>query len=450
MSAAALHVFRLTRTVAVISGGPGVLAHGVDTLSIMDNYFETNNVPSGDHPDGPALQLRVARCVERYSADSCGLASNITVLTDIVLNGEGCGVGDKACGAISGDRPYLSDTEYGIGGGACYSVRIEGNHHGMDTPKYDHVNASNSTAAVAWGAILAIAVEGLQIHANSCTGERCDHSEGGFPPPLLVSGVRADQFWVTGVSISGNTGWESTRERETAGSDPPAPGAQWEDPWPGHGWVSLMETAGPSYSPHWKTDWTSSRRMHWHTVEADGVELTNFLPGVGCLLLAPVPFTGLPLPTISRLSGSYNGAAALRWSNALQNVTARVLGSIDLKTNPTLRSASVFFAVELWLDDRNTSSAQLWIDRGDGNWSSSSPECCGAAGPPKPTDTAAPAGWEVFSTQAVLAPSGTARFALHVDAPLSAGAMVRKVVVSKIGAGWNRVDGTERPSAPTT
>eukprot|EP01051_Picozoa_sp_SAG22_P025012 SAG22_NODE_7206_length_762_cov_0.930618_1_plen_195_part_10 len=195
-----------------------MLAHGVDTLSITDNYFETNNVPGGDHPDGPALQLRVARCTERYSDDSCGLASNITVLTDIVLNGEGCGAGDKACGAISGDRPYLSDSEYGIDGGACYSVRIEGNHHGMDTPKYDHVNASNSTAAVAWGAILAIAVEGLQIHANSCTGERCDHSEGGFPPPLLVSGVRADQFWVTGVSISGNTGWESTRVPTTAGS----------------------------------------------------------------------------------------------------------------------------------------------------------------------------------------------------------------------------------------
>jgi hypothetical protein len=101
--------------------------------------------------------------------------------------------------------------------------------------------------------------------------------------------------------------------------------------------------------------------------------------------------------------------------------------------------------VKLWLEDTNTSSAQLWVDRGDGSWQSSSPPCCGAAGPHKPLAAATAAGWEIFSTQAVLARSGTARFALQIDTACpAAGAMVRKVVLSKIGAGWNRVEGTVR------
>jgi hypothetical protein len=40
----------------------------------------------------------------------------------------------------------------------------------------------------------------------------------------------------------------------------------------------------------------------------------------------------------------YNGAAAFRWSNAGRNPTAQLLGAVDLGTNPTLRSAGVFFA----------------------------------------------------------------------------------------------------------
>ena len=91
----------------------------------------------------------------------------------------------------------------------------------MDTPAYDHVNVSNSSAAVAWGAVLAIAVEGLRVHANSCSGQRCDHSEGGFPPPLLVSGMRPDLFLMKDVSISDNTGWQSSQAGPQ--QDPPGP-----------------------------------------------------------------------------------------------------------------------------------------------------------------------------------------------------------------------------------
>jgi hypothetical protein len=146
---------------------------------------------------------------------------------------------------------------------------------------------------VAWGAVLAIAVDDMQIRSNSCTGGCCDHSEGGFPPPLLVSSTRPDEFWVTGVSISGNTGWESTPVPATTAWQRSAdPGRSVGKP---VAWARLgkpLETACPSYSEHWKTDYSFSRRMHWHTVEADGVELTNFLRGVGCLgpSTTPAPF----------------------------------------------------------------------------------------------------------------------------------------------------------------
>ena len=289
----------------------------------------------------------------------------------------------------------------------------------------DWVNKTEG-ATIAWGAIAAIAAVGLDVSDNSCTGAQCQKydlngpnaRDGGIVPPLLLGGDSPGHFMLKEVRINGNTGWQGGVGAGPQ-SHPPLPGHTKEDPWPGSGWLHLIQPAAAT------TNVTGC--MDMHTVTADRLEPRNLVSATA--LTAPKAVEGIPLATL-KPAAPYDGDAVFAWANDARAETAVLLAEIDLASNPSVANRSVFLAANAQV--LGADSLELMIDRGDGGWVGTAQSCADPV----------PESWSVHSTQAQLRSSGTARFALRLRG--SGQIKLRRVAAAVVGTGWHRL----RPPDP--
>ena len=369
--------------------------------------------------DGP-LSLRPL-CDECEPTDRPSKAKNITVVSDILLNG--C-MPNSACQAVPRTLTAAECLSVYCSDYPSVAVKISGNYHGTDTPRADHVNATPG-AAVAWGAITAVAAMGLDIFDNSCSGAQCQRygatdPDGGIPPPLLVAGQTPDLFMLDEVRISGNTGWQG-------GIGCPSPchaplrGQTNGDPWPGAGWLALLDTAEPE----------TLGCMRLGTIEADRVPTRNLLNLASFGQLHALD-ASTALPTLDKLD-EYDGDQVWQWTNPSHSGAGLLLGELPLATNPSAANHSVFLGINVRLPN-NATAVELMIDRGDGKWLTTATPCQLH----NQRDVAAGA-WGVVSTQAQLrGGGGTARFGVKLGGAGSR-MQLRRVGAGVVGAGWGRL-----------
>ena len=336
------------------------------------------------------------------------------------------------------------------------AIKITGNYHGMDTPLYDKVNATQ-TSDVAWGAYLGIAMIGADISDNSCTGGGCEEeptgTDAGEPPPLVVGGTNRQLFVARDVRVSGNTGFQGSPGGYY--STRPKPGHTIGDPWPGAGWLRLLgddrqpwmestavTTSAPATSP-------IRGCMNYHTWTADRVRVRNLIKRPDWQHPTAADAGGA-VPSISTTNVTIDGDAVVEWSQTA-GAASILLGQLDLAANPSVANHSVFLALDTRLIFNGT--LELLIDGGDGVWHSS-----GTGTEPMHISTTpevdavwqcgdAPQGsqlWAVSSFQLQMASAGTARFGLRLSGIKSGGKsgpalQIRKVGAAVVGVGWERM-----------
>ena len=345
-------------------------------------------------------------------------------------------------------------------------AKISGNYHGMSSPAEAKINATN-TSDIAWGAVFANAVIGLDVSDN------LDHRSRPLSP-LLVGGSNRQLFVAKDVRVSGNLGFQASPSGYYEVSNPwtPIPGGTVADPWPGSGWLRLIGSdVGPSGGPDVEpasvpgTANPSVMRgcMDYHTLESDRVRVRNFLPANTWESVSAAPKTtnasDTP-PVLTKTNEPVDGDAVWEWSQKQQEQTTSVLlGELDLSANPSVANRTVFLAADTRLLFNAT--LELLMDGGDGVWhtSGTGTEHMHISNVPE-TNAIYQCGdaqqgsrlWAVSSFQLQLAAAGTARFGLRLSdvEGSAAGAAVlqlRKVGAAIVGTGWNRMFAA--PTVPT-
>ena len=149
----------------------------------------------------------VLRTSPRSGALPADAPGPITVFTDIVLTG--ALAAGTACMYVH--NPLIPDAGC-LGAFGLYSpstgVHITGNHHAMDAPNNDPTLALSP--GVAWGAVLALGVDGATIEDNTCDAGTCAHDANGNPPPLVTAGVDPRFMYTHNLFMQDNTGWQGT------------------------------------------------------------------------------------------------------------------------------------------------------------------------------------------------------------------------------------------------
>lgn len=456
-------------------GGPPIIIFGMTTqITIKSNYFATTNVGHVFHT-GPNRQTDPTLGQYRTTygplemkpdcginptgenGDDCfGSPKNITIVADIVLGGclasLGCLTIPPTVDPFTCVLSYCSKLP-------TVGAKISGNYHGMSSPFEAKVNATNTTD-VAWGAVFANAVIGLEVTDN------LDHGGGGNLPPLVVGGSNRQLFVAKDVRISGNLGFQASPSGYYQVENAAVPGGRTiADPSPGSGWLRLLGSdVGPcggadTESPPipGETNPAVMRGcMDYHTWVSAGVRVRNFLAADTWASVSAKPMrtnASEPAPLLTKTKDSVDGDTVWEWSQHQHSATSLLLGELDLSANPSVANHTVFLAVDTRLLFNAT--LVLLMDAGDGVWRSSGSgvEHMLISNVPK-TNAVYMCGdaqlgsrlWAVSSFQLQMQSTGTARFGLRLSdvkgADMSSDPAVlqlRKVGAAVVGTGWDRM-----------
>jgi hypothetical protein len=345
------------------TGGPAIVVLGdIHAINIVNNYFEGNSVGyQYTHEPGFVygplnMRPKFENCGNSEQGP-CPLAKNITVVGEIVLNGcfpnSNCDTLEPSLSAAECISVYCR--EYPL-----RNVKVSGNYFALNSDGTTKINTTQNMT-IAWGAVIDIATVGLDVSDNY--GQHSTVRD--WPPPLLVGGTDPDLFMMMEVHVSGNTGFQASIGCAGGSTcSAPLPGHTTQNPHPGTGWVSLLNTSMTG-----STDLQGC--MDYYTVVAEGLEPRNLLgSALPTCLLQPKAVDGMPVPTVQLVVGSsFEGKEVFEW--VAPKASALLLGELPLQLNPSAANRSVVVAVHV--QSLAGATIEFLIDRGDGEWARSRP-----------------------------------------------------------------------------